>query len=592
MKKKKSLLSSLFEFAGKYKYYTVLGMVLSGISSVITLLPIVFIWLGVKEIFEIYPNVTFTESLSMYTYLAIITSILAMLIYFAALMFTHKAAFRIAKNMRLGAISHLMKLPLGFFNQSGSGRLNRVITDSATLTEAYLAHQLPDLVSAFVTPIAVLFFLFIFDWRLGLISIISILLAVLVMVLVQSKENRKLYTDNENGLERMSNEAVEYVRGMAVVKTFGQSIFSFKRFHTTIMDYRTIVLKITDAIGLSMVLYQSLLASTAMFLTLGGIFIFSGVSDPKDFLLQFIFYVFFTPICGVMFAKIMYLSENTALAQDAYNRITDLMSNKPLEMKENSLVPKKFDIQFENVSYSYPNSEIKAINDVSFFVDEGETVAFVGASGGGKTTLAMLIARFFDASDGSVKIGGIDVKDICEHDLMNNISFVFQNTNLYKMSIADNLREGKPDASDSELLEALKNARCMDIISKLPNGIDTIIGTKGVYLSGGEAQRISIARAILKNAPIILLDEATSFTDPENEHEIKLAFNALAKGKTVVMIAHRLSTVQDVDKIYVIEDGKIKESGSHNELLTQNGEYNSMWKEYKTAFAWNESGVN
>lgn len=592
MTKKKSLLGNLFDFAGNYKYYTILGMVLSGISAILTLLPIIFIWLGVKEIFEMHPNIIFTESLSRYAYAAVATSILAMLLYFVSLMLTHKAAFRIAKNMRMSAITHLMKLPLGFFSQSGSGRLNRIITDSATLTEGYLAHQLPDLVSAFTTPIAVLIILFVFDWRLGFISIIPIILGIFVMSFVQSKDNKKLYADNESGLERMSNEAVEYVRGMAVVKTFGQSIFSFKRFHDTIIDYKIIVLKITDAIGTSMILYQSLLASTAMFLTLGGIFIFTGVSDAKTYLLQFVFYIFFTPICGVMFSKIMYLSQNTVLAQDAYNRITDLMSIKPLEIKQTTTSLEKFDILFENVSYSYPNSENKAVNDVSLCVKEGETVAFVGESGGGKTTLAMLIARFFDATEGSVKIGGVNVKDTSEHDLMNNISFVFQNTNLYKMSIADNLREGKPDASESELLEALKNARCMDIIAKLPNGMDTIIGTKGVYLSGGEAQRISIARALLKNAPIVLLDEATSFTDPENEYEIKQAFNTLVKGKTVIMIAHRLSTVQDVDKIYVIEKGKIKECGSHAELVSQNGEYRSMWQEYKKVFAWNESGVN
>lgn len=416
-------------------------------------------------------------------------------------------------------------------------------------------------------------------------------LGVFVMSFVQSKGNTALYAEMETSLGKMSNEAVEYVRGMAVVKTFGQSVFSFKRFHDTITEYKKIVLKITDRIGTAMIFYQSLLASAALFLALGGILLFSGVNDPKDFLLQFIFYIFFTPICSVMFAKIMYLSQNTALAQDAYNRVTELISEQPLMIKENTISPDKFDISFDKVSYSYPNSENKAIDNVSLTVKEGETIAFVGVSGGGKTTLAMLIARFFDTNEGIIKIGGVDVKDMSENDLLKNISFVFQNTNLYKSSIADNLREGKPDAGEKELLAALKSARCMDIIEKLPNGINTVVGTKGVYLSGGEAQRIAIARAILKNAPIILLDEATSFTDPENEHEIKLAFNALAKGKTVIMIAHRLSTVQDVDKIYVIEKGKIKESGKHDELLMKDGEYSSMWAEYKTVFAWSESEV-
>lgn len=589
MNKKPSLLNRLFAFAGSYKYFTILGMVLSGISALVGLLPICFIWIGAKEIFAVYPNITMSESIVTNAWLTVISAVGAMLIYFFALMCTHIAAFRIAKNMRFQSISHLMKLPLGYFNETGSGKIRRVINESAAATETFLAHQLPDLVGAFVTPVGVLILLFVFDWRLGLISLIPTVLGFLSMNLMTGKDLAGRLKEYQTALENMNNEAVEYIRGVPVVKTFNQSIFSFEKFHKAIMDYKEYVLGYTYNLRKPMVMFQTFINSTPIFLVLSSILLISGASDMKNFLLNFLFYLFFTPICATMMNKIMWTSQNTMLAEDAVNRVDELLHENPLEKAREPETPKDFDIELCDVSFKYPNSNENAVSHVSLKIKQGQTVALVGPSGGGKSTLAALMARFWDVEKGCVKIGGVDVRNIEESQLMKNISFVFQNTNLYKASILDNVREGNPAAGIQEVERALKAARCEDIIKKLPQGIHTVVGTKGIYLSGGEAQRIALARAILKDAPIILLDEATAFTDPENEHQIQLAFEKLTKGKTVLMIAHRLSTVQNADCLYVVENGQIKEQGSHPELLKLNDA--DMWHEYQSAFMWKESEV-
>ncbi len=512
-----------------------------------------------------------------------------MFVYMIALICTHIAAYRIAKNMRKRAINHVLNLPLGFFSSEGSGKLRKIIKDSAGATETYLAHQLPDLVGAFLTPIAVLAILFIYNWQLGLISLIPTVCAIISMSMIMGKdqpERLKLY---QTALENMNNEATEYVRGIPVVKTFNQSIFSFEKFHSAILTYQKYVEAYAYRCRSGMVLFQTFLASTPIFLVLSAILMIANQLSMVDFFLNFIFYMIFTPICSLMLNKIMWVSQHSMMAGDAVTRIENLLNEKPLEQPKNPKTPKNFDISLENVSFSYPDTDKKAVDNVSLTIKEGETIALVGTSGGGKSTLATLIPRFWDVSDGSVKIGGVDVKEISEEELMKNISFVFQNTNLYKASILDNLKEGKPNATIEEVKFALKAAMCNDIIAKLPNGLDTIYGTKGVYLSGGEAQRIALARAILKDAPIILLDEATAFADPENEHQIKLAMSELTKGKTVLMIAHRLSTVQNADRIYIISDGKAIENGNHDELLAKKGAYFEMWNEYNKAFVWNES---
>ncbi|MCC5910458.1 MAG: ABC transporter ATP-binding protein [Clostridiaceae bacterium] len=591
-KKSQSLLRRLFIYGGNYKYLTLIGMFLSGVSAFISLVPIVFIWLSVKEIFSIYPNIVMTDSLIRYSWLTLGSAIGTMVIYFVALMCTHLAAFRIAKNIRLCAISHLMTLPLGYFNEVGSGKLRRIISDSATQTETYLAHQLPDLVGAMVTPLGVMIFLFLFDWRLGIISLMPMALATISMMFMMGKGYSEQVAQYQTELENVNNESVEYVRGIPVVKTFGQSIFSFQKFHNTIKTYQKFVVNYTVHSRMPMVFFQTFMGSMAIFLSISGIWIFTGASDPQNFLLNFLFYLFFTPICGMMMSKIMWTSQNTLLAEDALSRVNELLSEKSLpQQSESKEVIKTFDITLNNVSFRYPNAKGNAVSDVSMSIKQGSTVALVGPSGGGKSTLAALIARFWDVTKGNIRIGGADVRNIDESELMKNISFVFQHTNLYKASILDNLKEGKPNATEEEVLEALKAARCEDIIGKLPEGIHTVVNTKGVYLSGGEAQRIAIARAILKDAPIILLDEATAFTDPENEHQIQLALNELTKGKTILMIAHRLSTIENADCIYLIANGSIKEMGTHDKLLIENGLYAEMWKEYQSAFIWNEREV-
>lgn len=586
MKKELSLLRRLFIFADTHKYLTIIGIVLSGLSAVISLLPVVFIWLGVKEIFSIYPNIVMTDKLVSYAWLAVILAVTSIIIYFVALMCTHIAAFRIAKNIRLRAISSLMNLPLGYFNENRSGKLRHIISESATQTETYLAHHLPDFVGAIVTFVSALLFLFIFDYRLGLVSLVPIALSVVSMSFMIKKQSDSGMRQYQNSLEKMNNESVEYIRGIPVVKTFGQSIFSFQKFYNVIKSYQEFVMNYTIISRMPMTFFQTFLGSMAIFLVFGGILFFTNSIDTKNFLLNFLFYLFFTPILGVMMSKIMWTSHNVLLAEDALTRIGELLSEQPLMYQADEKIPNSFDIVLKNVSFSYPKANKDAVSNVSMQIKQGTTVALVGPSGGGKSTLAALIARFWDIQKGNISIGGVNIRDMSEATLMKNISFVFQNTNLYKMSILDNLKEGKQDASEDEILAALKAARCEDIIEKFPKGIHTIVGTKGVYLSGGEAQRIAIARAILKDAPILLLDEATAFTDPENEYHIKLAFGELAKHKTVLIIAHRLSTIQNADQIYLISDGQIKEQGRHTELLQKQGEYYFMWQEYQTNFIW------
>ncbi len=587
MEKKKPLLPRLYAFAGKYKHLTTLGMILSGISAVMTILPIIFIWNGIKEIVVIYPDVMLTDDIVANAWLAVGSALGAMFVYLIALMCTHISAYRIAKNMRKTALSHIMTLPLGFFNNIGSGKLRRIINDSASATETYLAHQLPDLVGAYTTPIAVLVVLFVFDWRLGLISLIPLVLAAISMMSGMGSDQPERIKQYQSALENMNNEATEYVRGIPIVKTFNQSVFSFERFHGVISSYKGYVSQYAYNMRMPMTMFQVFLASTPIFLVLSSIFIITEQNNMQDFFLSFFFYLIFTPIASLMLMKIMWVMQHTMLASDAADRIENLLNEKPLKKPTTPKTPKTSDIEMKNISFTYPGASKKAVDNVNISIKQGQTVAFVGPSGGGKTTLATLIPRFWDVEYGAIQIGGVDIRDIDNTELMKHISFVFQNTNLYKASILDNLREGKPNASIDEVNKALKSARCEDIIAKLPKGLDTIYGTKGIYLSGGEAQRIALARAILRDAPIILLDEATAFADPENEHQIQLAFNELTKGKTVLMIAHRLSTIKNADVIYVIAEGRVLEQGTHDELIEKKGLYSEMWSEYNNAVIWN-----
>lgn len=584
--KEKSVMSVLMGYAGGHKWLTYLGMFLSGVSAVMVMAPVICIWFAVKEIFAALPDVSQAKNLTTYGWLAVAFAIGSMLIYFIALMCTHISAFRTAKNLRMSALKHVLNLPLGYFNTIGSGKLRRIIDESSGQTESFLAHQLPDLVGAIVTPIATIVLLFVFDWRLGMISLAPTLISVFFLHQMMGASLAEGMKNYQNALEDMNNEAVEYVRGVPVVKTFGQSVFSFKKFHVSIKRYRDWAVNYSLKLRLPNTCYTVAVNAVSAFIAVGGAWMIASAVDYKAFLLDLIFYILFTPICVTMMNKLMWTSENTMLAQDAVRRINTVLEEKPIKEPVNPQMPKDYSVSFENVTFTYPKGTVSALNNLSFSIPQGSTVALVGPSGGGKTTAASLIPRFWDTDTGCVKIGGVDVKNISVEELMNHISFVFQQSDLFKTTLLENIRESKPNATEAEVMAAVKAASCEDIIDKMPDGLHTVVGTKGVYLSGGEKQRIALARAILKDAPIILLDEATAFADPENEVQIQRAFEELTKGKTVLMIAHRLSTIKNADNIIVLADGSIQEQGKHNQLLEKNGIYKRMWNEYMTSISW------
>ena len=512
-------------------------------------------------------------------------ALLSMIIYIVALMCSHIAAFRIQANMRSAMMHKIVNLPLGFMDQDGSGKIRKIVQESSEATETYLAHQLPDRAGAIATPIGLLVLLVVFDWRLGLLSLVPVVTAFLIMSSMTGKNMEIKMKEYQNSLEEMSSEAVEYIRGIPVVKTFGQSVFSFKRFRKAIDNYEKWVISYTKDMRLPMVGYTTTINAVFAILIAAAFWLSKG-TDDKTFLLNLLFYIIITPIITVTLNKIMYSSENKMLVEDALKRVDGILEREPLEQAKELKTPKDASIVFENVSFRYKDGITDALHGVNLKIEPGEHVAFVGPSGGGKTTLASLIARFFDVTEGKLVVGGVNVKEIADEKLMETVSFVFQDSKLLKMSIYDNIRMGKKDATKEQVLHALKEAQCMDIIEKMPQGIDTMIGTRGTYVSGGEAQRLSIARAMLKDAPILILDEATAFADPDNEVKVQEAFSRLSKGKTVIMVAHRLSSVTNADRICVLKDGEIVETGNHESLTKQNGIYAHMWKEYNQSIRW------
>ena len=580
--KKQSSLARLFAYAGNYKYLTILSWILSVISAWIALVPFYYIWKIIREVLNAAPEYSQVEHLSSYGWSAVLSALLSMVIYIGALMCSHIAAFRVQANMRSEMMHHIVTLPLGFMDSEGSGKIRKTVNECSAATEAYLAHQLPDQAGAYATPVGLLVLLLVFDWRLGLLSLIPVGLAFLIMGSMMGKKMEQKMKEYQNALEEMSSEAVEYVRGIPVVKTFGQSVFSFKRFRTSIEKYEKWTIAYTEDLRIPMVAYTTIINAVFTILIAAAFFF----TASNTFLLNLLFYIIITPIITVTLNKIMFSSENKMIVADALARVDGIMDRRPLEESGREEQPKDHSIIFERVSFRYEDAAKDALHQINLKIGEGEHVAFVGPSGGGKTTLASLIARFFDVTEGAVKIGGVDVRDIPSKELLEQVSFVFQDSKLLKMSIYDNVRMGKKDASREEVMEALKNAQCEDIIEKLPDGMDTIIGTKGIYVSGGEAQRLSIARAMLKNAPILILDEATAFADPDNETKVQEAFSRLSKGKTVVMIAHRLSSVTNADRIFVLKDGEIEESGTHESLEKANGLYAHMWEKYNQSVCW------
>ncbi len=584
--KKRNSFSVLMHYAGSNKYFLYAAVVLAVISAWIALIPFYDIWRIIREVLEVRPNFSEAVNISRYGWQAVGFALLGMVFYITALMCSHKAAFRVQANMRIDMMRHIMKLPLGYVEAEGTGKIRKIVTDSSSATETFLAHNLPDKAVSVATPIGLLVMMMAFDWRLGLISLIPAVIAFVLMgTLMMGPKMAEDMKQYQNALETMSAEAVEYVRGIPVVKTFGQTVFTFKRFKAAIDKYEKWTLGYTKNMLLPMVAFTTAANGIFAALIIAAFKLTShGVTD--DFILNLFFYVLITSVLTVTLMKVAYAGESQMIVDDALNRMYEILETEPLSESKKNEKPQDPSITLDNVIFAYENSDVNAIDGVNLSVKAGGHIALVGPSGGGKTTLASLIARFWDVKRGAVRIGGADVRNIPSDELMNYVSYVFQDSKLLKMSIMDNVRMGRPDATDEEVMQALRDARCMDIIEKFPDGVNTMIGSKGIYVSGGECQRLSIARAFLKNAPVLILDEATAFADPDNERLVQQAFEKLSKDKTVIMIAHRLSTVTNADCIYVLSDGKIAESGRHSELVAKNGIYSRMWNEYNKSVNW------
>lgn len=570
---------------GKRKVLLPASMLLSALSALAGMLPYILIWLIVRELLE-HGEITSSGNVVTYAWWAAGMAVASIVLYFAALMSSHLAAFRVESNLRKEAMRQIVRIPLGFLDINTSGRIRKIIDDNAGVTHSFLAHQLPDLAATFLVPLVAAILIFVFDWILGLACIVPVIIAMLVMGFMMNAEGRQFMKSYMTSLEEMNTEAVEYVRGIPVVKVFQQTIYSFKNFHRCIMNYNKMVFGYTRMWEKPMSLYTVIINGFVFFLAPLAILLIGYSGNYASVLLNFFLFVLITPVFSQSIMKSMYLNQALGQASEAIGRLENLVAYEHLTVVEHPQPVKEFSIQFEKVSFSYPGANQKAVDDVSFTIPQGNTVALVGASGGGKTTIARLVPRFWEATEGKVLIGGINVREIAPEELMKYISFVFQNTKLFKTSLLENIKYGNPDATMEEVERAVDMAQCREIINKLPLGLNTKIGTEGTYLSGGEQQRIVLARAILKNAPIIVLDEATAFADPENEHLIQQALKELTKGKTVLMIAHRLSSITDADNILVIDKGKIAEQGTHANLLGKQGIYYHMWNEYQQSVRW------
>ena len=583
--KKSSDLSRLLGYAGGRRVLTYLSWVLSAVSALVALVPFWYIWRILKEVLETAPDFAAAIHIVPWGWRAVGFAVLSVLLYIAGLMCSHLAAFRIATNLRLALTEHIARLPLGQIQVSGSGKLRRTIADTAGAAETFLAHQLPDQYRAMATVAGLLVLLLAFDWRLGLLSLLPVALGFACMSTMTGKSMQEKMTEYQNALADMSNQAVEYVRGIPVVKTFGQTVFSFQKFKDTIDNYQRWTIAYTKQLRGPMTAYTLAVNSVFVFLIVGGFWL-SGKGVTAALLLDLLFYIIITPVISLTLSKLMLMSENTMLVTDALKRMDAVLTAHALSRPEQPQSPKDSAVTFDHVTFRYDGTK-NALEDISLTIGAGETAALVGPSGGGKSTLASLAARFFDPTSGAVSIGGVNVKDMDPGQLMNTVSFVLQNSHLIKASILDNVRLGRPDASETQVMAALEQAQCMDIIEKFPQGVHTVIGSQGVYLSGGEMQRIAIARAILKDAPVLILDEATAFADPDNERKVQAALTRLAQGRTVLMIAHRLSTVTGADKIFVLEEGRLVQQGSFAQLSQSPGLFGRMWNEYQQSVAWN-----
>lgn len=587
-KKKKSGILRLLEFGGCCRYLTVIACILSGISSILMLCPFLCFWMVLRDVLAALPDLSMVnvQVISNYGWMALALAICGFIFYAAALLFSHLAAFHTAKNMQSLILHHLSALPLGFFSQNSSGKIRKIINENTSQTENFLAHQLPDMAGSAVTAVTMLIMLLFFDWRLGGLCVVLLVAGFAVQMLMTNEKSMSYMRQYQDASEQMNNEAVEYVRGIPVVKVFQQTIYSFKNFYAAIMHYKDNVTEYALSCQGPMVAFNVIINASFAVLIPAGILLIRP-ENYKSFLLDLVFYMMFTSGSAGILNKILFSGTYRMMAEEAVRRIDLLLDEVPVKETILAQIPEHNDVEFKNVTFTYPGSEFPALSHLNLHVQEGKTVALVGKSGSGKTTAATLIPRFWDPQEGVVCIGGVPVTEVAKKDLMNRIAFVFQDTRLLKASILENMRAARPDATREQVLNALHNAQCDDIIEKFPKGIDTILGTKGIYLSGGEKQRIALARAILKDAPIILLDEATAFADPENEYKIQRAFEHLTRGKTVLMIAHRLPAIQNADEILVLNKGTVVECGTHNDLMAQRGIYANMWKDYQTSIAWN-----
>ncbi len=583
--KKQSILKKLTPYAENKKYLFSLSLILSALSAVLGLLPFVFIWLIAKEIFADTANITF-QNVSFYAWMTLASAFASMLVYFFALLSSHLAAFRVEVGMRKFGMRKIINMPLGFFDKNQSGKMRKIIDDNASQTHTFLAHQLPDLASTIIAPLIILVLIFLVDWRMGLVSLIPIALGIISMSFMMSTKGKNFQREYLDALEEMSSESVEYVRGIPVVKTFGQSVYAFKRFVGSITRYRDMVISYTLMWRNPMSFYTAIMQSTAFFLVPFAILFITNGGELITVLTDFIFYLLIAPSFTLLFMRSMYFQNYANMAKETIDRFDATLDFPEMIFKEESEKPKTFDLEFKDVKFAYPDTKNNAVDGISFKINESETVALVGASGGGKTTIARLAARFWDIQSGEICIGGHNIKDLSRKNLMDSVSFVFQNTKLFKKSLRDNITYGRENADEQSIQKAIDLSQSREIIDNLPEGLETHIGKKGTYLSGGEQQRIALARAILKDAPIVLLDEATAFSDPENEHLIQSALQELSKNKTTLMIAHRLTSVQNVDKILVIDNGKVAEQGTHDELMSKGGIYKQMWEEYQKSVAW------
>ncbi|GAU75840.1 ABC transporter ATP-binding protein [Fusibacter sp. 3D3] len=583
--KKSFVLKRFIPYMGKKKVLLPLALVLSGVSAILNILPFVFVWYIVREILS-NPHSMDTLNISFYAWLAFASAVSGIVIYFLALMSSHLAAFRVEVGMQKVGMAKIMGMPLGFFDQHSSGKIRKIVNDGASTTHNFLAHQLPDMAGSVISPITLIVLIILVDWRMGLVSLIPIALGFMTMRFMMSEEGQKFQKNYYDSLEEMSSESVEYIRGIPVVKTFGQTIFSFKRFYNSIIRYKEMVHAYTVLWRKPMSFFTTVMQSAAFFLIPMAVFLVGRGDQLSLVLTDFVFYILISPIFTTLLMKSMHFQQNIMIAEQAIDRLDHLLEYKNMSYSEPSSRIKNYDLEFKEVAFSYEGSDKRAIDKISFKLNAGETIALVGASGGGKTTIARLAARFWDVDEGEVLIGGVNVKAIPKKVLMETVSLVFQNTKLFKGSLRENIVFGKENASKSDIDNAINFSQSKEIIENLSEGLNTIIGSKGTYLSGGEQQRIALARAMVKNAPIVILDEATAFADPENEHLIQKALKALSRGKTTLMIAHRLTSVQNVDRILVIENGRIVEEGSHTFLIDKGGLYKSMWDEYQKTVDW------